>query len=70
MTRPSMLERSELAIAEQALVEAFLGGETPVGENNYWGYLKFFREHPHLARDIGKRTPSFVKWLHRTAGKH
>jgi hypothetical protein len=67
-TRPSMLERSELAIAEQALVETVLGGETPVGENNYWGYLKYFREHPQLARDIGKRKPGFVKWLHRKQG--
>jgi hypothetical protein len=67
-TRPSMLERSELAIAEQALVEATLGGTTPVGENNYWGYLKYFREHPQVARDLGKRSPAFVKWLYRSAG--
>jgi hypothetical protein len=68
ITRPSLLERSELAIAEQALVETVLGGDTPVGENNYWGYLKYFREHPQLARDIGKRAPAFVKWLHRKQG--
>ena len=63
--RASMLERNEVAIAEQALVEAVLGRETPVGENNYWGYLKYFREHPKLARDIKTRAPAFVRWLNR-----
>lgn len=64
-TRPSRLERSELAIAEQTLVETTLGGTTPVGENNYWGYLKYFREHPQLASDLTKRAPAFMKWLRR-----
>jgi hypothetical protein len=63
--RPSMLERNELAIAEQTLVEHVAGRDAPVGENNYWGYLKFFREHPHLARDIARRAPAFVQWLNR-----
>jgi hypothetical protein len=63
--RPSMLERRELEIAEQALVESLLGADAAVGENNYWGYLKFFREHPQIARDMGKRSPAFVKWLYR-----
>lgn len=63
--RPSMLERREIEIAEQALVESLLGADAAVGENNYWGYLKFFREHPQIARDMSKRSPAFVKWLYR-----
>ena len=68
ITRPSLLERNEVAIAEQALVEAVLGRDTPVGENNFWGYLKFFHEHGKIARDLTKRSPKFVAWLNRTKG--
>jgi hypothetical protein len=41
-----------------------LGGEAESGEDNFWGYLKYFHEHPKFARDIRKRAPKFVHWLH------
>src|SRR5688500_7769384 len=62
---PPRLQRREVGSAEPPLVEHTPGGTAPVGENNYWGYLKYFREHPHLARDLSKRAPAFVKWLRK-----
>jgi len=61
--RPSVLERSELELAEKALVHMILGGEVESGEDNFWGYLKYFYEHPKFARDIKQRAPKFVHWL-------
>jgi len=61
----SMLERNELEIAEQSLVARVLGNKDTSGENDFWGYLKYFREHPAFARDIAKRAPKFVAWLSR-----
>ena len=61
--RPSVLERNELALAERALVHTVLGGSAHSGENNFWGYLKFFHENPQFARDIRGRDPKFYKWL-------
>ena len=62
-TRPSMLERNELEMAEEALIVHLLGGDALSGENRFWGYLKYFHEHPELGRDITRRRPKFVKWL-------
>jgi hypothetical protein len=62
--RPSFLERNELELAEKALVHMILGGEAESGEDNFWGYLKYFHEHPKFARDIKRRAPKFVHWLH------
>jgi hypothetical protein len=62
--RASMLERSELEVAERSLVYMMLGGDPETGEDNFWGYLKYFHEHPKFARDIKRRAPKFVGWLH------
>jgi hypothetical protein len=61
--RPSMLERNELALAERALVHTVLGGDATTGENSFWGYLKYFREHPQFARDLKRKSPKFVTWV-------
>lgn len=61
--RPSSLERRELEMAEDALMVLLLGGESQTGENRFWGYLKYFHEHPKIGGDIKKRRPGFIKWL-------
>jgi hypothetical protein len=61
--RASMLERNELALAERALVHTVLGGDATTGENSFWGYRKFFREHPKMARDLQAKSPQFVRWV-------
>lgn len=61
--RPSVLERNELELAERSLVHVLLGGEVEGGENSFWGYLKFFHEHPKFAADMKKQSPKFVAWL-------
>lgn len=62
-TRASGLEKRELAMAEEALLVHLAGGEATSGENQFWGYLKYFHEHPKIGSDIKKRRPTFVKWL-------
>ena len=61
--RPTMLERRELELAESSLVYMLMGADEISGENKFWGYLKYFNEHPALGRDRKKRQPKFVKWL-------
>lgn len=61
--RPSVLERNELELAERSLVHVLLGGEIEQGENSFWGYLKYFHEHPKFAADIKRHSPKFVAWL-------
>lgn len=67
-TRPSRLEREEREMAEAALVHYLLTGDPHEGENSFWGYLKFFHEHPKLGKDMKKRHPGFVKWLEKRKG--
>ena len=62
--RPSLSERQELELAENTLVRLLLAGEASQGDNNFWGYLKYFHENPKLASDIKARSPRFVQWLH------
>lgn len=62
--RPSLSERQELELAENTLVRLLLAGEASQGDNNFWGYLKYFHENPRFARDIKARSPRFVKWLY------
>jgi hypothetical protein len=61
--RPSLSERQELELAENTLVRLLLVGEISQGDNNFWGYLKYFHENPKFARDIKARSPRFVQWL-------
>lgn len=61
--RASMLERRELELAESSLVYLLMGADEVSGENKFWGYLKFFHEHPKLGRDMKARQGKFVKWL-------
>jgi hypothetical protein len=61
--RPSMLERNELALAERALVHTVMGGDATTGENSFWGYRKYFLEHPKMAKDLRRKSPDFVKWV-------
>lgn len=61
--RPTSLERRELELAEEAMMVLLLGGDSQAGENRFWGYLKYFHEHPKIGADIKKRRPRFVKWL-------
>jgi len=61
--RPTSLERRELDMAEKALMVHLIGGASQSGENRFWGYLKYFHEHPKIGADIKKRRPRFVKWL-------
>jgi hypothetical protein len=63
--RAATLERSELAIAERTLLRRVAGVGEHEGENAYWGYLKYFHEHPQLARDLRTRVPAFAAWLQR-----
>lgn len=63
--RPSSLERRELEISENALFRYVLAGEQDEGENSFWGYLKYFHEHPRFARDIERHAPRFVRWLRK-----
>lgn len=64
--RPSVLERQEIELAERSLLNMIAGGEDPDdGENNFWGYLKYWHEHPKFARDMRKRVPRFAAWLDR-----
>jgi hypothetical protein len=68
-TRPSRLEREERELAEKALVHYLLSGESGEGENAFWGYLKFFHEHPKIGNDVKRRHPSFIKWLEKRNGR-
>jgi hypothetical protein len=61
--RPSRLEREELEMAEQALVRLVVAGDMDGVEGSFWGYLKYFHEHPKFARDLEGRSPKFVAWL-------
>lgn len=62
--RPSVLERKEMDLAEHSLLNVIAGGTNPdEGENNFWGYLKYWHEHPKFARDMKKRVPRFAAWL-------
>lgn len=61
--RPSMLERNELGLAERALVHTVLGGDATTGENSFWGYKKFFLEHPKMAKDLKVKSPKFYRWV-------
>jgi hypothetical protein len=62
--RPNLSERQELELAENTLVRLLLAGEASQGDNNFWGYLKYFHENPKFASDIKARSPRFVKWLY------
>ena len=63
-TRAARLEREELEMSETALVHLMLAHETEDhGENHFWGYLKYFHEHPKFAGDIKRRMPDFVDWV-------
>jgi hypothetical protein len=68
-TRPSSLERRELELAESSLVERLIGADEGVGENPYWGYLKYIHEHPKLGHDLERRAPAFLGWVRKKAGK-
>lgn len=61
--RSSLLEREELELAQNTLVRIVLAGHAELGDNNLWGYLKYFHENPELARDIKRRSPEFVRWV-------
>jgi hypothetical protein len=63
--RAATLERGELEIAERTLLRRIAGVGAHEGENGYWGYLKYFHEHPQLARDLRARVPAFAAWLQR-----
>lgn len=68
-TRPSSLERRELEVAEAALVQQLVGTEANEDESPYWGYLKYMHEHPQLAKDLQRRSPSFLAWVRKRYGK-
>jgi hypothetical protein len=68
-TRPSSLERRELEIAEAALVHRLVGTEADADDSPYWGYLKYMHEHPQLAKDLQRRSPSFLGWVRKRYGK-
>jgi hypothetical protein len=61
--RASLVEREELELAEHTLVRILLAGKASLGDNNLWGYLKYFQENPKFAQDIKRRSPEFVRWL-------
>jgi hypothetical protein len=61
--RPSLSERHELELAENTLVRLLVAGQASQGDNNFWGYLKYFHENPAFAKHIKGRSPAFVKWL-------
>jgi hypothetical protein len=68
-TRASSLERRELEIAEAALVHELVGTEADADDSPYWGYLKYMHEHPQLAKDLQRRSPSFLGWVRKRYGK-
>lgn len=68
-TRPSLLERNELEVAEAALVHQLVGTEANADDSPYWGYLKYMHEHPQLAKDLQRRSPSFLAWVRKRYGK-
>jgi hypothetical protein len=68
-TRPTSLERRELDMSENALVQKLVGVDDDAGENPFWGYLKFIHEHPKLGRDLEKRSSSFIGWVRKKAGR-
>lgn len=68
-TRPSSLERRELELAENALIEQLIGSDRGAGENPYWGYLKYIHEHPKLGNDLERRAAAFLGWVRKKAGK-
>lgn len=61
--RASLLEREELELAENTLIRIVLAGQASLGDNNLWGYLKFFHENPELGQDIKRRAPAFARWV-------
>lgn len=61
--RASLLEREELELAENTLIRIVLAGQASLGDNNLWGYLKFFHENPELGQDIKHRAPAFARWV-------
>jgi len=68
-TRPTSLERRELDMSENALMQRLVGTEADAGENPFWGYLKFIHEHPKLGKDLEKRSSSFIGWVRKKAGR-
>ncbi len=67
-TRPSRLERQEREMAEAALVHYLLTGNPHEGENSFWGYLKYFHEHPKLGKEMKRSHPAFTTWLEKRKG--
>jgi hypothetical protein len=68
-TRPTSLERRELEMSEAALVQRLVGADVDLGENPYWGYLKYIHEHQKLGRDLEKRASAFIGWVRKKAGR-
>jgi hypothetical protein len=68
-SRPSSLERRELELSEDALVQRLVGTSASGGENPFWGYLKYIHEHPKLGKDLEKRAAPFIGWVRKKA-KH
>lgn len=68
-TRPTSLERRELDLSENALVQRLVGVSDDAGENPFWGYLKFIHEHEKLGRDLEKRAAPFLGWVRKKAGR-
>lgn len=64
-TRPTSLETRELELAESSLVRQLLGGTATIGENTFWGYMKFVHEHPEIGRDLERRQAPFMKWVRK-----
>ena len=61
--RATSLERRELDMAENTLFRYVAAEEEDRGEDSFWGYRKYFHEHPQYARDITRHAPRFVKWV-------
>jgi hypothetical protein len=56
--------QAALAIAEQALLEAILGCQTPEAAlPKLEPYREWFSVHPVIAKDVRRRLPAFMKWL-------
>lgn len=67
--RASSLERRELDLAEESLVQQLIGQRIDDADQPFWGYLKYMHEHPQLGRDLERRAPAFLGWVRRKYGK-